>query len=96
MHIYDKQNQILTIEEIALPESKRPSHLSWKEWVIQNAPGNTSWVMYDIDLRTGQMVRYFSFTKNNWYEIPDADNFLSKLLTLKMTKIPENPQTGGP
>lgn len=90
MHIFEKQNHILTIEEIAVPESKRPSQSNWKEWVAQNAPGNSSWVMYDIDLRTGQMLRYFSYTKNNWYEIPDADNFLSKLLTLKMTRIPEN------
>ena len=90
MLISEKQNQILTIEEIAVPENKRPVQLSWKEWVAKEAPGNSSWVIYDIDLRTGQMVRYFSFTKKNWYEIPEADNFLSKLLTLRMTKIPEN------
>ena len=88
MHMVEKENQILTIEEIALPESVQPSDSNWKEWVAQNAPGNTSWVMYDINLLTGQMVRYYSFSKKNWYEIPDADNFLSKLLNLKMTKIP--------
>lgn len=87
MHIYAKENQRLTIEEIALPESKQPTKISWKEWVAQNAPGNTSWVMYEIDLMTGQMLRYYSHTKQNWYEIPDKDNFLSKLLTLKMTKM---------
>jgi hypothetical protein len=90
MHIYAKQNQILTVEEIAVPESKRPTKLSWKEWVNQGAPENTSWVMFDIDLRTGQMLRYYSFTKKNWFEIPDADNFLSKLLNLKFIKIPDN------
>lgn len=90
MLIRSLQNQTLTIEEIAVPENKRPSQLSWKEWVRQNAPGNTSWVMYDVDLRSGKMIRYFSFTKNNWYEIPDADNFLSKLLNLRLSKIPEN------
>ncbi len=87
MHIYDKQHQVLTIEEIAVPESKRNSNVTWKEWVRQGAPGNTSWVMYDIDLRNGHMVRYYSFTKKNWFEIPDNDNFLSKLLNLKFTKI---------
>ena len=89
MRIAEKQNQILTIEEIAVPENKRPVQLSWNKWVPKDAPGNSSWVIYDIDLSTGQMLRY-SFTKKNWYEIPEADNFLSKLLTLKMTKIPEN------
>jgi hypothetical protein len=90
MHIYDKQNQILTVEEIAVPECKRSPKLSWKEWVNLGAPGNTSWVMFEVDLRNGQMIRYYSFTKKNWFEIPDADNFLSKLLSLKFTKIPDS------
>lgn len=90
MHIYAKKNEILTIEEIAVPESKRSSETNWKEWVSQGAPENISWVMFDIDLHTGQMMRYYSFTKKNWFEIPDADNFLSKLLNLKFTKIPES------
>lgn len=103
MHIYDKQQNTITIEEIAVPERCTPN-IGWKDWILQNAPGNTSWVMYDIDLQSGQMVRYYSFTKNGWYSIPDADNFLSKLLNLSLTKIPEEsrkrvgprPSPGGP
>jgi hypothetical protein len=45
--------------------------------------------MYEIDLKTGQMLRYYSFTKKGWFEIADADNFLSKLLNLKLVKTPE-------
>jgi hypothetical protein len=90
MHIYAKQDQILTVEEIAIPENKRLSNVSWKEWVRQGAPKNTSWVMFDIDLTNGQMIRYYSFTKKNWFNIPDADNFLSKLLNLKFIKIPDS------
>ncbi|MCE2983869.1 MAG: hypothetical protein LW832_09935 [Parachlamydia sp.] len=86
MHIFDKKNNVVTVEEVSVPDGRRPP-LSWKEWILANAPGNTSWVMYDIDLTTGQMLRYFSFTKNGWYSIPDADNFLSKLLNLKLTRI---------
>jgi hypothetical protein len=90
MHIYEKQNQFLTIEEIAIPESKRHhSRLSWKEWVQKNAPDHTSWVMYEIDTSNGQMTRYYSFTKKGWFEIPDSDNFLSKLLNLRLGKVPE-------
>lgn len=88
--IYAKHHAILTIEEIAVPEGKRSPNVSWKEWVSQGAPGNTSWVRFDIDLQTGQMMRYYSFTKKNWFEIPDTDNFLSKLLNLKFTQIPDN------
>lgn len=89
LHIHEKKNQTLTIEEVAIPENKRSANLSWKEWMRQGAPDNTSWVMYDVDLNTGKMSRYYSFTKKNWFEIPDADNFLSKLLNLKFTSIPE-------
>lgn len=90
MHIYDKNNGILTIEEIAIPENlRKSSKLNWKEWVQQNAPSNTSWVMYDIDSSNGQMTRYYSFSKQNWFEIPEADNFLTKLLNLKFSKISE-------
>jgi len=90
LSIYAKKNNILTIEEVAVPESKSPSNGNWKEWINQNAPGNSSWVRYDIDLQTGKMVRYYSFTKRNWFDIPDADNFLSKLLNLKFSQIPES------
>lgn len=88
--IIGKKDPFLTIEEIAVPESKRQTDVSWKEWVKQGSPGNTSWVRYDVDLQTGKMVHYYSFTKKNWFEIADADNFLSKLLNLKFTLIPEN------
>jgi hypothetical protein len=90
MHIAKKENQLLTIEEIAVPECKIAPNTNWKEWVAEGAPGNTSWVMFEIDLQTGQMHKYYSFTKRNWFEIPDADNFLSKLLNLKFIKIPDN------
>lgn len=90
LHIADKQDHLLTVEEIAVPEGKKPDSMTWKDWVGLNAPGNTSWVTYEIDLRTGQMTKYYSFTRHGWYEIPDSDNFLSKLLNLRLTKVAEN------
>jgi hypothetical protein len=90
MHVSDKQDNILTLEEISTPEGRKQDNLSWKDWVAQGAPGNTSWVIYELDLNNGAMLRYYSFTKNNWFEIPEADNFISKLLNLKLTKIPES------
>ncbi len=87
--IQDKKNSLLTIQEIAVPESKRPSKIDWKQWIDQGGKGNISWVRYDIDLKTGKMSHYFSFTKNQWFEIPERDNFLSKLLNLKFSLIPE-------
>lgn len=89
LHIYGKQDNLLTLEEISVPERRRPIKMGWKQWVANHAPGHTNWVMYEVDLRTGQILRYYSFTKNNWFEIPEADNFLSKLLNLNFRKIPD-------
>lgn len=90
LHIFAKNNNLLTIEEIAIPESvRRKFPYGWKDWVLKGAPGNTSWTMYDIDVATGEMLHYYSFTKNGWFEIAESDNFLYKLLNLKLIKIPE-------
>lgn len=87
MHIYGKKDNLLTVEEITVPERGVPPNLHWKDWVRNEAPGHTSWVMYDLDLRNGKMARYYSFSHGNWYDIPDHDNFLYKLLNLKLNKI---------
>lgn len=89
MHVYEKNNNLITIEEIAVPQTLKKGSLNWKDWVAQNAPGHTSWVMYEIDSENGDMLRYYSFSKQNWYEIPEADNFLTKLLNLTFSKTPE-------
>ena len=103
MHIYDKKDPILTVEEITIPESLRnKSRLNWRNWIQAGAPGHTSWVMYEINTSTGEMLRYYSFSKQGWFEISDSDNFLSKLLNLKLIPIPEKqrkrigPKPSGP
>lgn len=89
MHIYDKKNGFLIVDEIAAPCSRKITRVDWHSWIKNGAPGNTSWVMYEINLNTGRMERYYSFTKRGWFEISDADNFLSKLLNLRLSLIPE-------
>ena len=44
--------------------------------------------MYAVDVPSGKMLHYFNYDKNQWYNIPEADNFLSKLLTLQLHEIP--------
>lgn len=91
LHIYDKSDSTLTIEEISIPTNRvDPNCFSWKGWVQQDAPGNTAWVMYTLNLDNASIKEYFSFTKNAWFEMPPADNFLSVLLNLKLNKIPRS------
>lgn len=99
LHIYDKQEESLIIEEITVPVSKiKLKNFSWKQWTSLGAPSHTSWVMYSINLANGQMKEYFSFTKNSWFDIAKADNFLSTLLNLRLTPIPlkERKKVGPP
>ena len=88
LHIYDKNDSILTIEEISVPQKYRPDN--WKSWVSSNAPKHSQWVLYEINLQTGRRIRSYSFTKGYWFEIADSDDLLSKILNLKLTKIPES------
>lgn len=61
---------------------------SWKKWVSQRAPGNTAWVIYRIDLKSGKMLDYYSVTKNAWYDMSKVDSFLTTLLNLKLELVP--------
>jgi hypothetical protein len=83
-----KSGNILNIEEISIPAQRKKRNESWRQWVTSGAPCHTSWVMYQINLGTGKMEKFYSFDKKGWFEIREAENFLSKLLNLRMTKIP--------
>lgn len=84
-HIFDVQKPLLTIEEITIPASLACRQVkSWRSWVEKNAPQNTSWVHYQIDLQRGEIKNYYSFTKNGRFLVPEAENFLATLLRLQL------------
>lgn len=86
LHIYDRQKDLLTVEEISLPQKNRPTN--WQTWLNQNAPGHSQWSVYEINLQTGKRVRSYSFTKGYWFELSETDDFLTKMLNLTFEKIP--------
>ena len=88
-HILSVQKPILQVEEITIPSAIACNTVqSWREWVQNNAPQNTSWVHYQIDLSRDEIAHYYSFTKNGSFNVPAADNFLATLLKLKLEPIP--------
>lgn len=88
-HIFDHQKDTLTVEEVTIPSTFATQNVtSWKSWLEDCAPYNTSWVLYQIDLKEGVMKNYYSFTKQGWYQVPQADNFLQTLLHLKLSPLP--------
>lgn len=88
LHIYSKQDDLLLVEEISVPMAKvKREQMAWKNWVMQGAPGHTSWVLYPIKMSRGEMLEAYSLAKNGWYKILPSDNFLSTLLNLRLTLI---------
>ncbi len=89
LHIYSKTDQTLTIEEISIPASKIPkSNFSWSTWIMNQAPGHTSWVLYTLDLNSGNFIHFYALTRGKWYEMTPPDNFLSMLLNVRFDFIP--------
>lgn len=81
----------LSLEEISAPLNvcSNPNFPhSWRSWAENGAPGNTSWVIYQIDLTTGKMESAYSYTRRTAFQIPQAENFLGNLLTLRLSVIP--------
>lgn len=89
LRIFENADRFVTIEEVTIPSNRVNRCVSnWRNWYESDAPGNTSWVIYQINLNTAEMVRYFSYTKNGWYEIPKVENFLGTLLNLPLYFVP--------
>lgn len=89
LHIYSKKDQILTIEEITVPANCRKIGTGgWKGWVSQNAPGHTAWILYSLNLQTGQLLSSYSVMRQAKQDISSANNFLTTLLNLQLEPIP--------
>ena len=98
-HIYRKSGDLLTIEEITIPQGKIPSdHFSWKEWVRQGAQQHTNWILYNVQLTNGATSSCFSVSRNGWYDMSQRDSFLPTLLNLQFVQIPldERKKVGPP
>jgi hypothetical protein len=91
----------LILDEISAPATFTPP--SWRDWVIEGAPGHCSWVLYRIDLESGKIESAYSYTRGTYFQVSDAENFLGTLLTLNLEPVPDRnrkmvgpPPTGGP
>ncbi|MFV0340762.1 MAG: hypothetical protein ACK5MA_09105 [Parachlamydiaceae bacterium] len=88
-HIFDKSNNALLLEEVAIPSQKAEFAVqSWKEWMAQGAPYHSSWILYELDLQNREIKRYYSFTKRSYFTLAEGDNFLFTLLHLNLQEIP--------
>lgn len=78
----------LLFEEITVPVHLiNKSSPSWKEWLAKGGSGHTSWVQYEIDPKTFQLLEAYSFSKNGWLYLDEADYMLFKLLSLPLVPV---------
>lgn len=101
LRVAENDGTQLTLEEISAPASVNPG--SWRQWALSGAPCHSSWVLYKLDLSNGNMVSAYSYTRKTYFEIPEAENFLGTLLSLRLIPIPMSERkligplpTGGP
>lgn len=81
----------LILEEISVPESDGIlDRISWKEWIESKAPGNTSWMAYEIDLKTNELIEGYSYSRRAYLYTGDPNHFLAKLLALSLKPTPED------
>ncbi len=83
----------LILEEISAPtQNLKKLPASWPSWVREKAPGHTSWSMIEIDLRTGQVLECYSFSRSSWIQISRQESLFSTLLQLPLHPTPLDKQ----
>lgn len=101
LRVAENQNGKIVLDEISAPLGISPS--SWREWAKSGAPGHCSWVLYELDINTGEVKSAYSYTRGTYFQVSEAENFLGTLLGLRLAPIPDRsrklvgpPPTGGP
>lgn len=84
-------SDILILEEISVPLSQlNLKTIKWSAWLSQKAPGHTAWTLYEIDLKKGQVIECFSYSKNGWIYLENQEQFFAKLLTLPFLSVSDS------
>ncbi len=82
------QKNSLLFEEISIPTHLiKKASTNWKKWLSSGAPGHTSWIQYEIDPVNLHLLEAYSFSRKGWLYLDESDHFLSKLLSLPLTRI---------
>lgn len=88
LRVVNNNQETLRLEEVTAPSSVHFDN--WEDWLKTGAEGHTSWVTFEINLKTGELRDFYSFTRSCYLQIPASENFLSTLLSLNFEKIPKD------
>ncbi|MEN9654884.1 MAG: hypothetical protein RL235_996 [Chlamydiota bacterium] len=87
--IRSNEADAFVIEEISAPSSQlTPYPTSWPDWVKHRAPGHSSWSMIELNIRSGEIIESYSFSKNGWIVLSQEESLFATLLQLPMQLAP--------
>lgn len=86
IHSLDKNH--LIFEEISVPYSALGRSPNWKDYIKNNAPQATSWILYEISLKTGQMTECYNVLNDSFLDLSSFNSILSKLIYLQLETVP--------
>jgi len=88
IHIHSVTPDSIVFEEISAPaKNLKQKKISWPEWVMQKAPGHTSWSMTEIARETGEILRCYSFSRHAYTQISSRESLISSLLERPLISV---------
>src|SRR5579872_187233 len=84
-------NSLLCLEEVTVPVDKIDlQKTTWKEWLAAQAPGHSSWMIYEIDMQENRLRDCYSPSRKGWLQITETESLFTQLLSLSLKKVPES------
>lgn len=91
LRIYNKEGGKIYLEELTIPEEQfKRTNMNWRTWFTCGAPGNTSWNLLMINSHSGVFEGGYSFRSQQWLDTSSCDSFLTTLLNVNFTSVPED------
>lgn len=86
----EKNTHSVVFEEVSVPCSAiyLPG-MDWADWIALGAPGHSSWIQYELDLHTLELIECYSCSKKGWLYLEESEHFFSKLLSLDLNQVPQ-------
>ena len=88
-HIHSKENEQLVLEEVSFPlQSVNLKKTNLHQYLNQNAPQHTSWILSKMNLETGNVEQSYSFVQRAHLNRTQEFDFFQTLMNLKFEPLP--------
>ena len=88
MLVHQTGQNTLILEELSAPEHNIETNIDWKKWVQEGAPGHSSWLIYEIDLKNNRLNECYNFAARTFIQSADSESLLTRLLMQTTAFLP--------